>query len=241
MRLRVAFQSILTQLTGALVVGAAGLSSGLWADEVYLKKNAQPIHGRVVTEKEDTFVVEIPKEQIQRIERSTPLPGARDTASDTVLWEETGDVIVLTVPRSLLHVVQKGRVDSSPVVQVPAAGSTAGRHLGGVTGHVLWDGQPAVDCHVKVVQVSRMDLGVAARLLGRSETEARESIARETVTDATGRYHIENLVPGEYDVYWKPRGEASWIRRLSERPDLLVLTDETTPYPNIKAHVQTVN
>ena len=253
MRLRAASQVTL-QLMVALILG--GLSPGLWADDVYLKEDAHRIQGRVVTEKEDVFVVEIPKDQIQRIERSGPLPGTQAKAADAVLWEENGDVVVLTVPRQMLHVVRKGTVDTAPVVRTPSQENTPvnevaksqtplapNPHLGGVVGRVLWDGQPAEGCRVKVVQVSRMDsLRLAARLLGVSEAEAaKETAVEEAVTDATGRYRIEQLVPGEYDIYWKPRGVTSWIRRLSERPDLLILAGEATTYLDIKAHVQTVN
>ncbi len=256
MRLQVASQVALLQLTVALILGVDGFLPGLWADDVYLKEDAHRIQGRVVTEKEDVFVVEIPKDQIQRIERSSPLPGTQAKAADAVLWEENGDVVVLTVPRQMLHVVRKGSVGTAPMVRTSSQEHTpvngvatvqtppaSNPHLGSIVGQVLWDGQPAEGCRVKVVQVSRMDsLRLAARLLGVSEAEAaKETAMEEAVTDATGRYRIEQLVPGEYDIYWKPRGVTNWIRRLSERPDLLILAGEATTYPDIKAHVQTVN
>lgn len=233
------------------------------ADTISLKDHREPVQGEIVDETEEAFVIEVPKAQVTRVERSAPFTKRSTVAASKVLWEERDGYVIIHIPQEqvehrdlaespfpsspragMVRSPVEESVKPSAEVAAPSAGPVD-RRLGGITGRVLWDGKPLANCKVKTVMVSSpQPLAMVSKLLGHSEAYAdEEGYVAEAMTDASGRYHVARVPPGEYDIYWQPEGHpaSQWIRRLREQPDLVVLEGESATYPDIEAHVKTRN
>lgn len=225
----------------AVLIGTSTAS----ADAVFLKDHKDAVHGQIVDETEDAFVIEVPKASITKIEREAPFV-RRSVAATPAIERQAA------VASSSSTSAQAGTLSSPtegslpPVADIPVTPSSAiDRRLGGIVGRVLWDTKPLVNCKVKAVMVSSAHpLAAMAKLLGRpEEAYAEEGYVAEITTDTAGRYHFDGVPPGEYDLYWQPVGSpsAQWIRRLREKPDLVVLEGAVATHPDIEAHVKTRN
>lgn len=240
------------------------LASSAWADTIVLKGHEKPIQGQIVDEQDEVFVLEVRKDQIEKVERSAPFVKRSTVASPRVLLEERDGYLIIQIPqeqverRSLAaspapssspgadRVPPQAAIAPAAVMSAPAPPlSRTDQRLGSIAGRVLWDGKPLAHCKVKTVMVSSpQPLAMVNKLLGHTEADADEhGYVAEAATDALGRYRIERVPPGEYDLYWQPSEQASseWIRRLHEKPDLVVLAGEATTHPDIEAHVKTRN
>lgn len=233
------------------------------ADTISLKDHREPVQGEIVDETEETFVIEVPKAQVTRVERSAPFTKRPTAATPKVLLEERDGYLIIQIPQQHVErrsvtasavpaslgasLIPPGAEGSSPVaMNAPAPPPRRlDQRLGSITGRVLWDGTPLANCKVKTVMVSSpQPLAMVSKLLGRSEAYAdEEGYVAEALTDALGRYRVEGVPPGEYDIYWQPSGQpaSQWIRRLREQPDLVVLEGELAASPDIEAHVRTLN
>lgn len=103
----------------------------------------------------------------------------------------------------------------------PGQHPQAARYTSGSFGHaegvMLRRGLGLRACKVKLVALS----GTTNRFQGYSEGE--EYI---TVTDEKGKYRFDNLPVGPYKLKWELPGDTGWIRRLRDRPDVIVRESE---------------
>lgn len=233
------------------------------ADTISLKDHRELLEAQIVDETDAAFVIEVPKAQVTRIERSAPFTKRSTVAAPQVLWEERDGYLIIQIPQQQ---VERRSVAASPapsslgVSLAPPQADVASKvatsapilplaqadqRLGSITGRVLWDSKPLANCKMKMIMVSSpQPLAMVSKLLGHTEAHADENgFVAEAVTDASGRYHVAQVPPGEYDIYWQPSGQpdSQWIRRLREKPDLVVLEGESATYPDIEAHVKTRN
>jgi hypothetical protein len=111
---------------------------------------------------------------------------------------------------------------AAPASPAPAAPRPDPTTLGAARGRVLTGGQGLGDCRVKLVRL------VDARGLLDAFRTFQEGAEFEAVSGPDGSYRFESLPEGSYSARWLPKGESGWIRRLSEKPDVVVKAKSET-------------
>ena len=101
------------------------------------------------------------------------------------------------------------------------------RFAGSVSGRILLGGQGLAECKVKLVRLPSADT------LFEAYTAFKEGREYEAVTNEDGIYIIANIPAGPYCLKWLPKGETGWIRKLSEKPDILVQAGSMTHFKDI--------
>ncbi|MGR3310400.1 MAG: hypothetical protein ACUZ77_06450 [Candidatus Brocadiales bacterium] len=97
--------------------------------------------------------------------------------------------------------------------------------LGRVEGVMLRKNRPLQDCEIRIVMLVKSKIPFS-----QSFKQPELPTEYDGITDSEGRYHLMNVAPGEYKIYWKPPMESGWIRRIRMRPDITVVGGKTT-YP----------
>lgn len=196
----------------------------------------------VLEEKEDSFIIKVPKEEIESIQRKRPTE-IKAWREKRILWEDTADYITIYLPKEkivLPEEYQGDEFDSSKVFQESLRHSAGeGRPeaavfwkgSGRIIGMVFKGGRPQSGVRLKIVNVSPRD--ALSRILGPDENRP-EDFVLEAETDEFGRYAFDAVPLGEYDIYWSAHGTESWYRRLSEKADITVRPAETVKYPDIE-------
>lgn len=210
------------------------------ADEIWLLGDQRPHAGEVVEETPHAFIIKFPKNQVQEIKRDKPLE-VRQWQERRILWQDTGDSIVLTLPKERVESSDTGPSEKAgPLSEVLRSVGTqksdsAGKAIGftgRVVGKIISHGEPVAGC--KVMLVSRGgEAGVISKLFGGKKSSANAPPSSQAVTDREGKYALEDVVVGEYNVYWQPPNEKQWTRKLSEKSDVTVTAGETVHYPDI--------
>lgn len=108
--------------------------------------------------------------------------------------------------------------------------------LGRVEGRILRKGQPLPDCEVTIVMLVKAKIPLAG-----SFYQPEMPTEYEGITDSEGRYHLINVAPGEYQIYWKPPTESGWIRRLEMKPDIIAEAGKTTYPKDIETFKRVIN
>ena len=108
--------------------------------------------------------------------------------------------------------------------------------LGRVEGRILRKGQPLPDCEVRIIMLVKAKIP-----LTKSFYQSDMPSEYEGITDSEGRYHLMNVAPGEYKIYWKPPTESGWIRRLNMEPDIIVEAGKTTYPKDIETFKRVIN
>ena len=100
---------------------------------------------------------------------------------------------------------------------------------GNITGRVLLRKRGLPGCRVRLMRLegSGGPLGVYSAY--------RETALFETVTDDDGVYRFERVPVGAYRLKWLPVGETGWIRRLTDKPDVMVQEAHTANAGDFRA------
>jgi len=128
---------------------------------------------------------------------------------------------------------------------VPAAFSTASEEgvislnaatpavAGGtVNGRLMHRGRPVAECRVSLIPLTKSFGGY--QIDDRAEPQS-------SLTAADGRYRFEHVPRGAYKLFWLPKGEQSWIRRIEYKPDVVVRTGEVSRIKEIRTSLRTLN
>lgn len=107
--------------------------------------------------------------------------------------------------------------------------------LGWVQGKITCNEIPLPDCQIKLQILEK------GGLLTKGYHPIEGAVAFETNTDKDGMYHIMNVPPGLYKLYWKPAGEASWVRRFKMEPDVIVEAGKATNSKTVETTKRTLN
>ncbi|MBI5307946.1 MAG: hypothetical protein HZB37_06370 [Planctomycetes bacterium] len=107
--------------------------------------------------------------------------------------------------------------------------------LGWVQGKVTCNGIPLPDCQIKLQILEK------GGLLTKGYHPIEGAVAFETNTDKDGMYHVMNVPPGLYKLYWKPAGETSWVRRFKMEPDIIVEAGKATNPKTVETTKRTLN
>jgi len=102
--------------------------------------------------------------------------------------------------------------------------------FGSAEGTILRKGRGLPGCHVKLVRIIR-----SWRISELAGTIA-EGVEFVTVTDEKGTYRFPNIPVGEYKIKWQPPGDTGWIRRLRQKPDVIIKEGETARLKAIDIH-----
>lgn len=210
------------------------------ADEIWFRGEQKPHVGELVEETPRSLLIKFPKEQIRLIQRGQALEG-RPWQERRILWQDTGDTIVLTLPKERIESSGTGEAEKTQSITegLRAVGTSgpepAGKMMDGtgrVEGRVLSRGNPLPGC--RVILVARgIHSGLLSKLISGNKSFSGAPPWYEALTDLGGKYALEEVVIGEYDVYWLPPGEKQWTRKLSETPNLTVMAGETIRYQDI--------
>ena len=207
-----------------------------------LPKDKEGSEVEILEEREDAFIIKVPKEEIEVIKKKRPTE-IKAWQEKRILWEDTGDYITLYLPKERI-VLPEGytgkEYDSAKALkkELGSAGAegrpeiaTSWKGTGRILGIVLKDGRPLSGVKLKIVNVSPAD--TISRIFGPDEKKP-EGFVLEAITDEVGRYEFNSAPLGEYDIYWAPSGSQNWYRRLSEKPDITVRPGETVKFPDIE-------
>jgi len=222
-----------------------GIAAACWplkglADEIWLLGDQHPHAGEMMEETPHAFIIKFPKSQVQQIKRDKPLE-IRQWHERRILWQDTGDSIVLTLPKERVESSETGQAEKARHLS-EALGSvgmqksdSAGKAIsftGRVVGKIISHGEPVAGCKVGLVSRGG-EAGVISKLFGGKKSSANAPPSSQAVTDREGKYALEDVVVGEYNIYWQPPNEKQWTRKLSEKPDITVTAGETVQYPDI--------
>ena len=107
--------------------------------------------------------------------------------------------------------------------------------LGWVQGKITCNEIPLPDCQVKLQILEK------GGLLTKGYHPIEGAVAFETNTDKDGMYHLMNVPPGLYKLYWKPAGESPWVRRFKMEPDVIVEAGKATNPKTVETTKRTLN
>lgn len=99
---------------------------------------------------------------------------------------------------------------------------------GSVEGRIARRGVGVPEVKVKLVRWVE-----EASLLGAFK-ELKKGAEFETTTDQNGKYAFQNIPVGRYELKWLPKGSDAWIRRLTEKPDIMVTKGRTVTVKTVE-------
>lgn len=175
-----------------------------------------------------------------------------DQRVDGTWREENGFVIInlngqelrlakrdsLTTPPPVLHEQSADHRKIAPAAfssdsQAFTVNRTPQPTVGGtVNGRLLHRARPVSACRVSLIPLTKS--------FGRYQIDASAE-AQSTVTTADGSYRFDHVPRGVYKLFWLPKGEQKWVRRIEYKPDVLVQTGETTRLKDIRTALRTLN
>lgn len=197
----------------------------------------------ILEEKDDSFIIKIPKDEIEVIKRKRPTD-IKAWREKRIFWEDTGDYLTIYLPKEKIILPEDytgDEYDSAKVLKDKLTGmaqearppeAVFWRGTGKIVGRILKAGQPVSVAKVKIVNVPS-PVDAFTRVLTPTDKQPQELVF-EATTDESGQFVFSNIPLGEYDIYWSLPGTDSWYRRLSEKPDIAIRPGETVRYPDIE-------
>lgn len=214
---------------------------GGFCDWLRLKNPEKGSEVEIVEERQDSFIIKIPKGEIELITRERPTE-IKLWSEKKILWEDTGDYITLYLPKEKIVLPENysgQEYDSAKALEMELKyiGSegrptemTFWKGTGKVSGRFLKGEKPIAGVKAKIVNIPSQ-VSALSQLLSPTDQKSQELVF-ETTTDEKGYFEFKNIPLGEYDLYWSIPGKG-WYRRLSEKPDIIVRPGETTKHPDI--------
>lgn len=212
-----------------LVVGTAVS----YADKLKLKEREGGNEVEIIDETTNDFTVRVPKDEIESIQRKEATE-IEIWKQKRILWEDRGDYLILSIPKERVSTKEQtetleGALDAAGVSKVKSGYASGGTSR--IEGRVIKGGKPLSRCIVKIVMVQKNLLGLGT-LLGKGKKKTEENIFT-TITDETGKYEFNNIPRGYYDIYWKVSSDSSWMRQLSDKPNIFIESGQMIEYPDM--------
>lgn len=219
------------------------LVSPCYADEVFLRDREQALSGTVLKEDEGSVTIRIPKEAVRSIvrngvrtlaEEDISLKGETKRESEADLNEKV-EQLQRRIERleSNLEKLEEKDASSAPAVSKQGAVTEQllREEMGRVEGTILWQEKPLDRKEVKIVltRYTGFSLSSLKKMYARDrENSSDQEISFVTKSDAQGRYHFENVPPGQYRLHWRPGSDMDWVHRMREKPDFEVFSGKLT-------------
>jgi len=238
---------VLSHRWGVLAfTGAVSLMPGAsQADRLRLVGREGGNEIEVLDEREDAFIVKIPKGEVELIKRETPTE-IKLWKEKKILWEDQGDYLVISLPKERIAppptTAAEGTAGYAPaasleegltVTGVKGQRSAIGILTGDVAGRVLQHGRSLPGCRVKLSAIHGPGAELT-RLLGGKATQGPGPTTVEATTRSDGAYLFEDVPIGDYDISWLPSGSTHWLGWLSDKPDVTVKAGEVTQQGDIE-------
>jgi hypothetical protein len=129
-----------------------------------------------------------------------------------------------TLKRRRKAEAKRGRL---PTERHHQAVRSKGLAVGNVKGRMLRAGVGLAQCRVRLVQLTSSGSILKTYIAGEEF---------ETITDEDGYYRFKALPSGNYKIKWELPGDKGWIRRLKDRPDVIVKEGRTSLPKPIETH-----
>ena len=201
---------------GAILLAGLLLSaSELKGEEILLKYKAT-----VIEETKDYVIIKFHKTDIGLVTE-------RGRSTETLFPQLSLDKALLTPgpsDQSLSKAELKKEIlqELRGEIQKEATKGIGPIEYGSVEGRMVRRGSGVPEIRVKLVRWVE-----EASLLGAFK-ELKKGAEFEATTDHEGRYAFQNIPVGTYELKWLPHGSDAWIRRLTEKPDVMVRKGTTT-------------
>lgn len=204
----------------ALVIGCVEYSL---ADTIFMQEKKNGNTGTVLEESAQYIIIKFPREEIRLIRRdeiSQP-SGIIDEEMKQSLKEELKEELIKEIKEEL----KKG--DSGQAL-VSGKLNTEIVKIGNVDGRILRGGKGLEGCNVKIIKQIE-----GQSFIGMLK-EAEAGAEFETVTDDKGQYVFKDIPVGKYVMKWLTPGADAWVRKLSDKPDVIVEDGKTVNPPDIE-------
>ncbi len=179
--------------------------------------------GEVLEETDEYIILKLRKADIELIRDNSILYERKNMVRDGVLKRREH---IYLEPESLTRIKSELRkelkADLREEVQKQAVQRGEKVEVGSVEGRIIHKGVGLAACKVKLIRLPE-----ASTLQGIFK-EFKKGLEFETSTNKEGKYVFRNIPTGNYQLQWLPKGSRSWIRRLTERPDVTVEKDQTS-------------
>ncbi|MFQ5851222.1 MAG: carboxypeptidase-like regulatory domain-containing protein [Candidatus Binatia bacterium] len=209
---------------GGMILSSASVLlsvSGLSGQEILLKYKAT-----VVEETEDYIIIKFQKRDIGLVtQREAPLRGSiPPLTQDKLNSDEGGQERSLSKAELKKEILQELRGE----IQKEVNKGIGPIDFGSVKGRVVRRGMGVPGVKVKIVRLLQ-----GSSLLGVFK-EFKKGAEFETTTDRDGRYAFQEVPVGSYQFKWLPRGSDAWIRRLTDKPDVIVIKGKTATIKKVE-------
>lgn len=184
------------------------------SEEILLKYKAT-----VIEETKDYIIIKFQKRDIGLVsEREKPVEALPVQSLDK------GSLAPGTTEQSLLKTELKKEIlqELKGEIQKEVTKGIGTIEYGSTEGRIVRRGVGEPEVRVKLVRWVE-----EASILGVFK-ELKKGAEFEATTDHEGRYAFQNIPVGTYELKWLPRGSDAWIRRLTEKPDIIVRKGTTT-------------
>ena len=236
---------ILSRLATAVALALLLSPVASQADRLRLVGREGGAEVEVIEEREDAFIVKIPKGEVELVKRETPTE-IKLWKEKKILWEDQGDYLVISLPKERIAPPPATAAGETPAY-APAASlaegltatgakgqaSALGVLAGNVAGRVLREGRPVGGCRVKLSAI-RGPAAELTRLLGGKAAPGPSPTTVEVTTHNDGTYLFEDVPIGDYDISWLPSGSTHWLGWLSDKPDVTVKAGEITQQDDVE-------
>ncbi len=220
----------LIELSGGHGSWVAGPAGKLWQPASSWLDEMQPLTA-VRSLQTDAVATRTEKKSPSRSD--TPVAGT---------WRDDGRYVTLNIGGRQVRLMKEGTPTDDThrdttirtAAQIEADGElSAARQAGGtVSGRLLNGRRALVECRVSLIPLRKT--------LGQYEVNG-EREPHAAVTNEYGNYHFENVPLGPYKLFWLPKGQRRWIRRVAYRPDVVVRSNRLSEIKDIRLSLNTVN
>lgn len=229
--------------------GVTSASYSMEDKEGYLDKvsfGSVEIACKVIDMGESTMVVGIPREVIASVRVSFQKEQGRDTlqrapTTDAPSPSGSGQLkaeaaLGSTSLQELKEELKKELREEMGAEKKQEEKIIIAATTGRVEGRIARGGNPLPGCKVKIVLMVKRGGALFGKFTAQSDAPEFE-----TETDKDGKYVFQEIPEGDYKLFWRPPGEASWIRRMKMDPDVLVQAGKTCTPKAVDTGRATVN
>ncbi|MBI2997095.1 MAG: carboxypeptidase regulatory-like domain-containing protein [Deltaproteobacteria bacterium] len=198
----------------------AGFSGVVWPAEAAPPQDGILLRyrGQVLEETDEYVIIKLRKADIELIRDRSRLGDSKNQDPERKVGTEKSLYLEREAVNRLKEELKK---ELKADVQEEMHKQGVKREDGSVEGRILLGGIGLAGCRVKLMRAPQ-----SSSFQGIFK-ELKQGDEFETVTNEDGGYAFREIPVGDYQLQWLPKGGDSWIRRLTERPDVTVQKGKT--------------